>query len=66
MAYRMKITYDEIVSILDVKYINGSTIGYTLVQGIYEKIDVNWILKPLLPSKLEVNVTIDDITLRSN
>ena len=32
----MELTYDEIVDILDVKYIAGSTIGYTIPPGICE------------------------------
>ena len=30
MVYRLHLTYDEIIDILDVKYIAGSTIAYTL------------------------------------
>ena len=33
--YRMELTYYEIVDILDVEYISGSTIGYTLPEGFY-------------------------------
>ena len=29
MVHRLQLTYDEIVVILDVKYIVGSTVGYT-------------------------------------
>ena len=41
MVYRLVLTYDEIVEILDVKYIAGSTIGDTLPAGIYEICDIN-------------------------
>ena len=41
MVYRLQLTYDEIVEILDVKYKAGSTVGYTLVPGIYEISDTN-------------------------
>ena len=34
VVYRMELTYDEIVDILEVKYIAGSTVGYTLPPGI--------------------------------
>ena len=34
MVYRMELTYDEIVDILDVKNITGSTKRYTLKPGI--------------------------------
>ena len=36
MVYRMELSYDEIVDILDVKYIAGSTTGYTLPPSIYK------------------------------
>ena len=39
MVYRMKLTYDDIVDLLDVKDIAGSTNGYTLLPGIYEITD---------------------------
>ena len=35
MVYRLHLTYDEIVDILDIKYIPGSTKGYTLVPDVY-------------------------------
>ena len=41
MVYRLQLTYDEIVENLDVKYKAGSTVGYTLVPGIYEISDTN-------------------------
>ena len=34
MVYRMELTYDEIVDILDAEYIAGSNIGYTLPPGV--------------------------------
>ena len=66
LVYRMELTYDEIVDILDMKYIAGSTIGYTLPPSIYEISDLNLTLKSLLPNELEVNNTIDDNRLASN
>ena len=36
MVYRMELTYDEMFDILDIKYITGSTFGYTL-PPIYTK-----------------------------
>ena len=40
LVYRMQLIYDEIVEILDIKYIAGSTIGYTMPPGIYEIINI--------------------------
>ena len=53
MVYRMELTYDEIVDNLDVKYIAGSIIGYTLTPGIYKITDFNLMLKSLHPHKVE-------------
>ena len=66
MVYRMELTYDGNIDILDKKYIGASTTGYTLPRGIYEISDLNLMLKSLLPDDVEVNITNDDISLRSN
>ena len=62
----MEFTYDEIIDILDVKYIAGLTKGYTLVPGIYEVTDIIMMLKSLLPEDVKVNITIDIVGLKSN
>ena len=66
MVYRMQLPYDEILDVLDVEYIAGSTMGYTLPPGIYEITGNYLILKSLFPDEVKVNITIDDISLRSN
>ena len=66
MAYRLQLTYDEFFDILDVKFRAGLTKGYTLVPGNYEVSDINKMLKSLLPEEVKVNVTTDDIRLKSN
>ena len=66
MVYRMELSYDEIVDIVDVKYIAGSTIGYIIPPAKYEITDINWMIKSLLPNKIKVKITIDDIRLISN
>ena len=60
----MELTYDEIVDILNVKNTAGSFIGYTLPPGTDEISDINLIIKFLLPNKVKVKVTFDDIRLR--
>ena len=65
MVYQMELTYDEIVDILNVQYIAGSTIGCTLVISINEFSDINLMLKSLLPNKVKANIAIDDIILKS-
>ena len=66
MIYRLQLTYDEIIDILDDKYNAGSTIGYTLPPGVYEISDINLMLKSLLPGKVKVIITSDDIRQKSN
>ena len=66
MVYRKELTYDETVDILDVKYITGSTIGYTLPPGVNEITEIYLMLMSLLPKDEKVNVTVDDIRHRSD
>ena len=66
IVYRLQLTYDEIVDIMDVNYIAGSTRVYTLAVGVYEVTDIKMMLKSLLPKKVKVNSTIDDNILNSN
>ena len=66
LVYRMKLTYDEIMDILDLKYISTKRIGFSLDPGIYEIVDLNNTLNHILPDNVKKNVTIDDIRLKSN
>ena len=66
MVYRLQLSYDEIIDILDLKYIPTKRTGYSLNPGIYEVNDLNNTLKHILPDNVEVNITIDDIGLKSN
>ena len=66
LVFRSQLTHHEIVDILDVKHIAGSTKGYTLEPGIYKIIDINFMLKFLLHKEVKVNITIDDVRLKSN
>ena len=65
LVYRKQLTYDEIIDVLDLKYISTKRIGYSLNPGIYEVVDLNKTLKHILPDNVKVNVTIDDIRLKS-
>ena len=49
MVCRFQLTYDEIIDILGLKYIPTTTIGYALPPGMYEIVDINFMLKSLLP-----------------
>ena len=66
LVYRMRLSYDEIMDILDLKYIPTKRTGYSLNPGIYEVIYLNNTLKYILPKNVKVNITIDDIRLKSN
>ena len=66
LVYRMRLSYNEIMDILDFKYISTKRTGYSLDPGIYEVIDLNNTLKHILPNNVKVNITIDDIRLQSN
>ena len=66
LVYRFQLTYDEIMNILDMKYIPTKRTGYSLNPGIYEVVDLNNTLKYILPDNVKVNVKIDDIGLKSN
>ena len=54
------------MDILDWKYIPTKRIGYSLNPGIYEVVDLNSTLKHILPDNVKVNITIEDVRLKSN
>ena len=62
----MRLSYDEIIDILDLKYIPTKRTGYSLNPGIYEVVGFNNTLKHILPDNVKINITIDDIRLKSN
>ena len=66
LVYRMRLSYDEIMEILDLKYIPTKRTGDSLNPGIYEVVDLNNTLKHVLPDNVKINITIDDIRLKSN
>ena len=66
LVYRLRLSYNEIMEILDLKYISTKRTGYSLNPGIYEVVDLNNTLKHILPDNVKVNITIDDIRLKSN
>ena len=66
LVYRMRLSYDEIMDILDLRYIPTKRTGYTLNPGIYEVVDLNNTLNYILPNNVKVTITIDDIRLKSD
>ena len=61
----MRLSYDEVMDILDLKYIPTKRTRYSLDPGIYEVDDLNNTLKYILPDNVKLSVTIDDIRLKS-
>ena len=61
LVYRIRLSFDEIMDILDLKYIPTKRTGCSLNPGIYEVNDLNKTLKHILPDNVKVNITIDDI-----
>ena len=66
MAFRLELSYSEIENILNMKYIVASTVGYFLDPSVYEIRGISFISKSLLPKDVKVNITNDDIRLKSN
>ena len=66
LVYRMRLSYNEIIDILDLEIIPTKRTGYSLNPGIYEVVDLNNTLKHFLPDNVKVNITIDDIRVKSH
>ena len=60
LVYRMQLTYNEIVNILDLKYIPTKRIGYSIEPNIYNVVDLIKTLKNLPPDNVKINITIDE------
>ena len=59
-VYRFQLTYDEIIDILDLKYIPTKRMGYSIEPNIYNVVDLNKTLKNILPDNVKINVSIDE------
>ena len=66
LVYRMRLSYNEIMNILDLKYTPTKSTGYSFNPGIYEVVNLNNTLKHILPDNVKISITIDDIRLKSN
>ena len=66
LVYRFQLKNDENIDIIDLKYTPTKRTGYFLNPGIYEVVNLNSALKYILPDGVKVNVTIDDVRLKSN
>ena len=65
MVYRLQLTYDEMVDILDFKYIPTKRIGYSLKPNIYQISDITKTLKNFFPKNVEKN-SIDEKIYKTN
>ena len=62
----MRLSYDEIIDILDLEYIPTKRKSYSLTPGNFEVLDLNNTLKYILPGNVKMSFTIDDVRLKSN
>ena len=60
LVYRFKLTYDEIMDMLDLKYIPTKRTGYSIEPNIYNVVDLNKTLINILPNNVKINITIDE------
>ena len=60
LVYRMQLPYDEIIDILDKKFIPTKRTGYSLPPRIYKVSHIDLMLKSLLPNDVKVSNTIDN------
>ena len=60
LVYRMQLTYDEIIDILDLKYIPTKRIGYSIEPNIYNVEDLNKAIKKILPNNVKIDINIDE------
>ena len=66
LIYRMQLTYNEIIDILDLEYNPTKRIGYSLNPNIYNVVDLNNTLKNILPDNVKISVTIDEKKYKSD
>ena len=60
MVNRFQLTYDEIIDILDLKYIPTKKMGCSIEPNIYNVVDLNKTLQNILPNNVKIDITIDE------
>ena len=60
LVYRMRLSYDENMDILDLKCISTKRTGYSIEPNIYNVVDLNKTLKNILPNNIKIDITIDE------
>ena len=66
LVYRFRLTYDEIIDILDLKYIPTKKTGYSIEPNIYNVVDINKTLKNILPNNVKIDINIDEIKYKTD
>ena len=66
LVYRMQLTYDEIIDVLNLKSIPTKRMGYSIEPNIYNVVDLNNSLKNILPDNVKISVTIDEKKYKSS
>ena len=62
----MQLTYNEIIDILDLKYISTKRIGYSMEPNIYNVVDLNKTLRNILPNNVKIDITIDERKIKAD
>ena len=65
MVIRMKLTFDELISLAGMEYNRPKEELFALSSGNYEVADINETTKNIWPSTL-VDIKLDDTTMRTN
>ena len=65
MVFRMGFVYSKIENILDTKFDAALSTGYTLPREMYQNSDINLMIMFFPPNDVKVDITTDDIRLRS-
>ena len=66
LVYKFQLTYDEILDILDLKYIPTKRTGYSIEPNIYNVVDLNKTLKNILPNNVKIDINIDERKYKTN
>ena len=66
MVYRMQLTYDEIIDVLELKYIPTKKTSSFLKPNIYQISDINKSIKNISPDNVKISVTIDEKIIKSS
>ena len=59
LVYRMQLTINELIVVLDLEYIPTKRKGRSLKPNIYQTSDINDALKNILPDNVKICVIID-------